>query len=191
MMTQVYELRDRTLIYLIGNDFHQIIGSKLPSNLEVLKVLFYNLRKVKLCLRQSASLVVKEVLVFWEKARIPVKDVQRCIDKLEKLYNNWRDLQKHASRQNQNQKNKEQAFIDEFDNLFDISHSNALQIICLEEDKNFLISQRKKGRPGYMAGIDYAFVNKQKKIAEREEKLNLRKKRHYEECERTFNTRNE
>jgi len=51
----------------------------------VLKVLFYNLRKVKLCLRQCASLVVKEVLVFWEKARIPVKDVQRCIDKLEKL----------------------------------------------------------------------------------------------------------
>jgi len=101
MTTQVYELRDRTLIYLIGNGFNQIIGSKLPSNLEVLKVLFYNLQKVKLCLRQSASLVVKEVLVFWEKARIPVKDVQRCIDKLEKLYN-WRDLQKHASRQNQN-----------------------------------------------------------------------------------------
>lgn len=189
-MTQVYELRDHTLIYLIGDDLDQIIGSKLPSNLQVLKVLFYNLRKVKLSLRQSASLVVKEVLVFWEKARIPVKVVQRCIDKLEKLYNHWRDLQKHASRQNENQKNKEQAFIDEFDDLFDISHSNALQIICLEEDKNFLISQRKKGRPGYMAGIDYAFVKQQKKIAEKEEKQNLRKKRHYEECEKTFNTRN-
>lgn len=190
-MAQVYELRDRTQIYLIGDDLNQIIGSKLPSNLQVLKVLFYNLRKVKLNLRESASLVIKEVLVFWEKARIPVKDIQRCIEKLEKLHNNWRDLQKHAKRQSQIQKNKEQEFIDIFDDLFDLSHANALQIMCNDEDKNFLISQRKKGRPGYLGGIDYTFVRKQKKIAEREKNFNLRKKRHYEECEATFSSSND
>jgi len=63
-MSLAYELRDKTKIYLIGDDLNQIIGSKLPSNMQVLKVLFYNLRKVKLNLRQCCSLVLKETIVF-------------------------------------------------------------------------------------------------------------------------------
>lgn len=55
IMSLAYELRDQTKIYLIGDDSNQIIGSKLPSNMQVLKVLFYNLRKVKLQVRQSCS----------------------------------------------------------------------------------------------------------------------------------------
>jgi len=73
-MSLAYELRDQTKIYLIGDDANQIIGSKLPSNMQVLKVLFYNLRKVKLNVRKSCSLVLKETIVFWEKARIPTRD---------------------------------------------------------------------------------------------------------------------
>jgi hypothetical protein len=103
-MSQTYELRDHTKIFLIGDDLNQIIGSKLPSNTQVLKVLFYNLRKVKLNIRQSASLVIKETIVFWEKARIPTRDIPRCIDKLECLYNEWRNLQNHATRKNEKQK---------------------------------------------------------------------------------------
>lgn len=85
-MPLTYELRDQTKIYLIGEDLNQIIGSKLLSNSQALKILFYNLKKVKLNIRQSASLVIKETIVFWEKARIPTRDIARCIDKLECLY---------------------------------------------------------------------------------------------------------
>lgn len=106
-MSLPYELRDQTKIYLIGYDSNQIIGSKLPSNRQVLKFLFYNLRKVKLIIRQSCCLVLKETIVFWEKARIPTRDFSRCVDKLENLYNDWRNLQKHATRKNENQMNKE------------------------------------------------------------------------------------
>ncbi|KAF0689861.1 Uncharacterized protein FWK35_00039129 [Aphis craccivora] len=51
-MSLVYELRDQTKIYLIGDVLNQIIGSKLPSNMQVFKVLFYNCRKLKLNVRQ-------------------------------------------------------------------------------------------------------------------------------------------
>jgi adenylate/nucleoside-diphosphate kinase len=41
---------------------------------------------MKLNMRQSCSLVLKETIIFWEKARIPTRDFQSCIDKLEKMY---------------------------------------------------------------------------------------------------------
>ena len=41
------------------------------------------MRKVNLPLRPSANLVIKEVEVFWEKAHISTKKLQRRIEKLE------------------------------------------------------------------------------------------------------------
>jgi len=189
IMSLAYELRDQTKIYLIGDDSNQIIGSKLPSNMQVFKVLFYNLRKVKLNVRQSCNLVLKETIIFWEKARIPIRDFSRCIDKLEKMYNEWRNLQKHATRRNENQINKEKQFTDKLEDLFDIAHTNAMQMISLEDDKHFLTLQRQKGRPGYLSGVDYAFIRKVKDKEEKQEKLNARKKRHYEQCAAIFNKR--
>jgi len=54
-----------------------------------------------------------------------------------------------------------------------------MQIISLEEDKHFLTLQRQKRRPGYLSGLDYAFMRKDKNEEERQEKLNTRKRRHY------------
>jgi len=38
--------------------------------------------------------------------------------------------------------------------LFDIAHSDALKLIKIEVDKQFLINQRLPGRPGCLGGID-------------------------------------
>ena len=54
-------------LFLNDNDESQITGAKLPSNGQVLRVLFYNMCKVNLLLRPSANLVIREVEVFWEK----------------------------------------------------------------------------------------------------------------------------
>lgn len=105
------------------------------------------------------------------------------------MYNEWRNLQKHATRRNENQINKEKQFTDKLEDLFDIAHTNAMQMISLEDDKHFLTLQRQKGRPGYLSGVDYAFIRKVKDKEEKQEKLNARKKRHYEQCAAIFNKR--
>lgn len=156
-------LRGYNNIYLIGSVQNQIIGSKLPSNKQVITVLFYNLREVKLNLRDSARLVIKETVIFWEKARIHTRDEHHCISKLEALYQEWRDLQKLSKRTTEKQKNKVSNFIDKLDDLFDISHANVLNMIQNEEDKKFLLLQRQKGRPGCMLGTDYKLAVKEKK----------------------------
>jgi len=174
-------LRGYNNIYLIGSVQNQIIGSKLPSNRQVISVLFYNLREVKLNLRDSAKLVIKETVIFWEKARIHIREQHHCISKLEALYQEWRNLQKLSKRTSETQKNKVSDFIDKLDDLFDISHANVLNMIQNEEDKKFLLLQRQKGRPGCMLGTDYKLAVKEKKIIQKLEKLEQQKKREHSE----------
>lgn len=93
-------VRDISRIYLIGFSSHQITGSKLPSNLQVLKSLFYNIREVGLNIRDAAHLTLAEaaeVYLFREKARIPSQLKKNTVLKVEKLYNEWRALKKSVS----------------------------------------------------------------------------------------------
>jgi len=145
----------RRSIYLIGNTSHQLVGCKLPSNKQVLSVLFFNIREVKLSLRESARLVIDETLIFWQKARISTREVRNCIPLLEELYNTWRSWQKNSSRRTNTQIKNENEFVQCFDDLFDIAHADALDIMTTDIAKQFLITQRQKGRPGALMGIDW------------------------------------
>lgn len=73
----------RQKIYLVAYYSNEITSRKLLSNCHVLRIFYFNLRVVKLNLRKSARLLVKEVLVFWEKSRIPTKTDQRSNSKVE------------------------------------------------------------------------------------------------------------
>ena len=140
--------RQKDKIFLIGYMSHQITGSKLPSNRQVLRSLFYNKRQVKLETRDAARLTIQEVILFWEKAKIPTKIFKNCIVKLEKLHEEWRKLQKNATRSViQAQRKKVEAFKSSLDDLFDIAHQETLKNTN-EEDRQFLLLQRQKGRIG-------------------------------------------
>ncbi|XP_076298345.1 uncharacterized protein LOC143217693 [Lasioglossum baleicum] len=169
------ESRNHGKLFLLEHDESQIVGAKLPSIGQVLRVLFYNLRKVKLNLRSSSYLVVKEVEVLWEKAKIPFRQSHHSIEKLESLYQKWRLLQKNSTRRSQLQDNKEQQFLDQLDDLFDIAHVDALEMITIDEDKHFLLNQRKKGRPGSMIGGDRVLYAKEQRQALRQAKEETRR----------------
>lgn len=174
------ELRsDKQNIFLVGLPSHQINGAKLPSNRQVLAVLFYNIREVKLTVSESANLVIKECSIFWEKARIPTKAFPNCVKKLIDLYHVWRDLQKNCKKTQDTFKNRENNFKIELDNLFDIAHADAFERMKIEEDKVFLKKQREPGRPGCLGGVD-------KKLAEKEERA---RQRRLEEEERNLKQR--
>ncbi|GBN03742.1 hypothetical protein AVEN_124045-1 [Araneus ventricosus] len=83
------------------------------------------------------------------------------------MYNHWRNLQNYACRRSEKQEENERSFISHLNNLFDIAHATALEIIKIEEDRKFLLSQRKPGRRGCLMGIDM-------KLAKREERVLLR-----------------
>jgi len=170
-------VRLREKVYLLGHYSHEITGSKLPSNKQVLSVLFYNVRVVKLNIRESDRLALQEVMIFWEKARIPTREIRNCIPKLEDLYDKWRKLQKNDGRSSESHKKKEADFESKLQDLFDIAHANALDMISIEDDKQFLLNQRLKGRPGFMYGIDYEFEERERRVLDRAEATLRRKER--------------
>ena len=77
-----------------GRETHQITGSKLTSNG---LVLFYNIRELNLTVNESASLTIRECIIYWEKGRIPIKSLPNCVKKLVNLYQVWRYLQKNSN----------------------------------------------------------------------------------------------
>lgn len=81
------ELRSsKKTTFLVGDLSHQILGSKLPSSRQILPVLFYNIREVKLTVSESTNLTIRECIIFWEKARIPTKSLPNGVKKLVDLY---------------------------------------------------------------------------------------------------------
>lgn len=157
----------------IGDVSHQIVGAKLPSNEQVLKVFFYNMRYVNLAAKESAKLAIDAAMVFWRQARIPTRDDHKCTEKLLKLYEIWKNLNKKPVNEMKTEmKQKYDVFIDQLDDLFDIVRADALTIMTNEEDKEFLRKQREDGRPGSMLGVDkklYAKESRSKLCEEREE----------------------
>ncbi len=182
------KLRKDFHVCLVGYISNQIVGAKLPSNRQVLRVFFYNVRVVKLTTKESEILVIQEVSIFWQKARIPTKRSDHCVEKLLKVYDEWKGLQKNLTRGAGKDKEKRDIFVDNMDDLFDIAHSEAVEQLKNEEDKNFLILQRQKGRPGSMLGVDQKLKHKEERALRRTAMETARRKRTYEEMEQHFGT---
>lgn len=164
-------------IAIVGHVSHQILGAKLPSNKQVLEVFFYNMRFVKLDAKQSSSLVIDAVLIFWQQARVPTRRHDKCVDQLLKLYEEWKYLQKRP-KVPQARKLRYDTFVDNLDDLFDIAHSDAMSLIKIDDDREFLTLQRQKGRPGSMLGIDKNLADKEERSRQRKEKEEERRSRH-------------
>lgn len=169
-------------IELIGTTCHLITGAKLPSIRQVLQVFFHNVRFVKAAgenARAMALLTINAVKIFWQQARIPMQYESRCVDKLIKLYEHYREIQKTAPEKRSDAKKMvAQTFVNSLDDVFDIASNDALQTMRIEEDKQFLIMQRQKGRPGCMAGVDMALYEREMRSLKRIEKEQERKRKH-------------
>lgn len=161
-------LRKDSNLYLIGCIDHQILGAKLPSNRQVLSVYFYNTKVVRLSRSESASLVADEVAIFYSKARIPVAKPYNNNLKVQRLVDEYKDLQKGSQRNNEKQIQNEKTFVDKLDDLFDMAHVDALDMIKDTDVRQFLNSQRQKGRVGCLLGVE-----EKKEAVERKRQLRL------------------
>lgn len=153
--------RLETDIWLVGQQIDVFTGRKLPSNGDVLRRLFHFIRSQNNTLRQAARNVFTELKLLWEQARIPTIADYNGVNKIEKTYNDWRALNKSKTRRSETQVRNEEAFKQLLPDLFDIAHSDALEMISIQDDKDFLLAQREKGRRGYMAGIDKILAKKE------------------------------
>ena len=72
----------------------------------------------------SVMATTREVLSFWEKARIPTRNEYHIINKIEGMHSVWQGLKKNA--ETELQQGNEETFVDTFQDLFDVAHLDAL-----------------------------------------------------------------
>ncbi len=155
-------------LWLIGGTLDCITGQKLPSNGQVLARFLHLHTRDHHTIPASASSTAVEVLQFWDRARIPVRLKCNIVSAIRDLHAQWVGLKKNASRQTDTQRSKEDAFRATLPDMFDIAHADALTLIKIAEDREFLIAQREKGRRGSMGPVDTKLAKKEKS---RQEKL--------------------
>jgi hypothetical protein len=170
--------RSNTNIYLIGYTNDTITGARLPSQKQTLQLLFHYLKSEKKTLRESCHVTIAKVAEFWRKANLPTTNMQHSIERLERIYNEWRKLQKNQKRGGYGQKEKEKLFVESIEKTFNISHANSDYLIPNKEDKLFLEMQLGDGRQSSsMAQVDKKFQEKRQRTQARMDAMKARAKR--------------
>lgn len=164
----------RKLVFLLGKTTPKLTGNKLPSNGQVLSTFFHHHHELKKSVRESAGIVVTECLSFWERARIPTRQKPHLITKLISLFEEWVGLRKSKGKKSELKEAKANLFREKMKDLFDMAHQDALKIIKIQEDKDFLIAQREKGRRGSMVGVDKVLSAKEARSVLRKQKEDAR-----------------
>src|SRR6218665_2198619 len=131
-------------IFLVGYTSESICRTKLPSNGQLLSALFYHHQKNK-TIRESAAIDVREALPLWARARIPTRQEYNIVAKLVSLFE-WQTLLKSKGKKSKFLQAKEEAFTEKLKDLFGMAHQNAMKMINIQEDRDFLNAQRQKGR---------------------------------------------
>lgn len=138
--------------------------------------------------RNSAKATAIEIKQFWERARLPTKNHYKIIAQIEKLFYKWKKMKKSISKPTKTQQDNETAFVVTLDDLFDVAHSDAMTLVTVTEDKEFLSAQREKGRRGCMGAVDVRLYRQEKNRALRDEMAEGRKQKEAQRQSTLLNT---
>ncbi|XP_050704488.1 uncharacterized protein LOC126989930 [Eriocheir sinensis] len=170
-LTLIMATRSNNAVWLIGQPNKDILGSRLPTKLSVMKKYFFHQKQEQLGRRKSVNLCLDAVMPFWEKARIPTMRRDNAIRKIESLLKRYDKLVKNKKRSEESCRVAEEVFMEEIKNeILDIGHSKALCMMKNEEDKSFYISQQDDPAQSSMGSVDMKMAKIESRKRHREEK---------------------
>jgi hypothetical protein len=114
----------------------------LPTLRDVLKVYFYHHTILAVSYKEAANVVIQKVCEIWNKARISTAESRNIVRKLDNLLIHYRNICRNKGHKTSSQHAKESEYATSVDQVFDIAHCDAMNLIRIDEDKRFLIGQR-------------------------------------------------
>jgi hypothetical protein len=76
-----------------------------------------------------------------------------AVAQLEELVQKWERLKTNKARRTNTHIANEETFTATFNDLFDVAHQHALEVIKVEEDKHFLLLSGRKEDEGFWQGL--------------------------------------
>lgn len=113
----------------------------LPTKLDVMKTFCYYHKGLKKTISESAAITSEKLIVVWNKARIPPSFKTFIIFLIKKIFIDYLKLKKNKNTKKLFQNKKVEKFSTDMILSFDIAHTNAKDLIKIEEDTIFLINQ--------------------------------------------------
>ena len=156
-------------VWLIGHPCETITGARLPSGRDVMTNFVYYLRSHKLSVSESALQVHDQLVPFWEKSRLPIRQKQHIVRKIKDLYNEQVQLKKNRKRNKETDQLNQKNYTEKLEKLFDISHADSDKLIRNQEDLQFLKLQQ-ESRTGSIGPLDVKLAAKETRSAERRER---------------------
>ena len=172
--------RKKTEIWLIGQMPSSLDSVMLPSKREVLAFFFHYKQIANQSIREALHSTANDVFEVWSKARIPVQLKKHVVPKIENIYKEWKKLKKNKenkAKRSDYLKKKEDQWNEGLEELFDIAHANALEMITIQEDKDFLLYQREKIRRGEMGPVDKKMAKLEEVSRKKQKEMNRKRDR--------------
>ena len=105
---------------------------------------------------------------------------KHVVEKVECLFHEYDKLKKNKenkAKRSESLLKKEEGWKDGLESLFDIAHADAMNMISMQEDREFLLAQREAGRRGKMGSVDKAMAKRERDVHSRDENFKRRKER--------------
>ena len=141
---------------------------------------FYYKDATKQTVREASHSTTTDVLEVWAKARIPTRLKKHVVDKIEYLFREYDKLKKNKenkAKRSESLQKKEENWKDDLEGLFDIAHANAMNMISIQEDREFLLAQREVGRRGKMGSVDKVLTKRERDAYKKEEDFKRRREK--------------
>ena len=168
--------RSQTCLHLIGEPCEEFNGRNLPTVRDVLKVYFHQHKVLAVSQKEAINVVMQKVCEIWNKARVPTAENRNIVRKLENILDHYRNICRNKGRKTVSQHDKESEYEKSIDQLFDIAHCDAVNLMSIEEDKQFLIDQR-SFRKYVIGGVDEELASQEERKEARNKKLEAQRQR--------------
>jgi hypothetical protein len=155
-------------------------GRKLPHNLIVLKrFLFIRHENKNMVTRDAFKKIFEELKEIWQRAYLPMKAENKCLDQLMSLHKEWSILGKIelSRREKPATLSRIEKFKDKMNQLCDFSPKDVLEKLKSkrykdwQENYSFLLRKRQFPQVGYIHGVDRLMVEKEKRLNKQQPRL--------------------
>jgi len=133
-------------IWLIGEGKPDWCQQILPTNRNILQVLYFYLNKKKLSLSESFNMVSSTLEKQWIRFNLDRMLKGRITRKVKKLQNNHINLRKSQNKQTQDFLSKKTIYSNQLDSMFDISVNKTVKNIKSRKMIRFFMDQKTNRR---------------------------------------------
>lgn len=139
--------RKSTEIWLVGHPIESLKSSQLPTKKDVLALLMNYKERKSLLIKDAIHATAEDVIDVWKAVGVPMRIKKHVVKKVKALFEEWVKLKKNKenkAKRTRTIEEKEQKWMKDLDQLFDIKSANRKEEESKEADVKTTLKRKYK-----------------------------------------------